>query len=270
MTAHLDWLPIPLRPFAETAIEVVAADPRIVGLMAGGSAIDEAMDEFSDLDLVIIARDEHQATILVEAKSFAARLGPLLSAFTGEHVREPRLLLCLYGPPIQRVDLKFIAERDLDQRVEDARILWQRDQALDEALARTNAIWPTNSPQWMEDRFWTWVHFSAAKIGRGELFAFLDEIAFLRRIIIGPLIRMDGGLSPRGVRHIEEIAPELLPQLEATIGDHTRLGCLKALRATVDLYRQLRRDHPEVASCAGAESAVLSYLDEIESRVRSS
>jgi hypothetical protein len=118
----------------------------------------------------------------------------------------------------------------------------------------------------MEDRFWTWVHFSAAKIGRGELFAFLDEIAFLRRIIIGPLIRMDRGLSPRGVRHIEEVAPELLPQLQATIGDNTGLGCLSALRTTVDLYLQLRRNHPEVVPCSEAESAALDYVAEIEKR----
>jgi predicted nucleotidyltransferase len=236
--------------------------------MAGGSAIDGDMDEFSDLDLVVVAHNKHHTEVLNEAKSFASGLGPLLSAFTGEHVREPRLLLCLYGPPIQRVDLKFIADRDLDHRVEDGRILWQRDSALDAALPRAEALWPSNSPQWMEDRFWTWIHFCAAKIGRGELFAFLDAIAFLRRIVIGPLIRMERGLSPRGVRHIEEIAPELLPRLEATIGDNTRLGCLSALRAIIDLYLQLRESHREVLVRADVESAALSYFIEIESRFR--
>ena len=63
------------------------------------------------------------------------RLGPLLACFTGEHVGEPRLLIALYGPPLLHVDLKFVAERDLDVRVEDGRVLWQRDGALDRALA---------------------------------------------------------------------------------------------------------------------------------------
>jgi hypothetical protein len=31
----------------------------------------------------------------------------LLVGFTGEHVGEPRVLICLYGPPVLHVDLKF-------------------------------------------------------------------------------------------------------------------------------------------------------------------
>lgn len=266
VTLH-DWAPLPLRPIVEAVIAAARADERIIGLTAGGSAIDGSMDEFSDLDFVIVSRDESQPDVLRDSMVFAMKLGPLVSSFTGEHVREPRLLLCLYGPPIQRVDLKFIADKDLDHRVEDGRILWQRNGAIDAAYQRVNAIWPLVSAQWIEDRVWTWIHFSAAKIGRGELFAFLDEVTFLRRIITGSLIAQDRGYLPRGVRHIERIAPDLIPQLEATIGDHTTLGCLKALRAMVDLYHQVRSNHPEVVPSNGAESAVLDYLAEIEARM---
>lgn len=70
------------------------------------------MDEFSDLDFVVVCDDEHQADLLRDAPAFAAELGPLLSTFTGEHVGEPRLLICLYGPPMLRVDLKFVAVTD--------------------------------------------------------------------------------------------------------------------------------------------------------------
>src|SRR5262249_39597894 len=80
----------------------------------------------SDLDFVVICRDEHQPELLREAPAFAARLGPLLAWFTGEHVGEPRLLITLYGPPPLHVDLKFVADADLGHRGEDGRILWQR------------------------------------------------------------------------------------------------------------------------------------------------
>ena len=49
------------------------------------------MDEISDLDLVVVCRDEHQPELLRDTPAFAARLGPLLACFTGEHVGEPRL-----------------------------------------------------------------------------------------------------------------------------------------------------------------------------------
>jgi len=80
---------------------------RIVGVTIGGSAVIGAMDEFSDLDFVVVCRDDAQSDVVSEAHDFARRLGPLLAAFAGEHVGEPRLLIALYGPPLLHVDLKF-------------------------------------------------------------------------------------------------------------------------------------------------------------------
>ena len=223
-TADLEWAPPPARPLVTAAIAAAQADPRVVGLAAGGSAAAGVMDEFSDLDLVVVGRDEHHPDLLRGAPAFAARLGPLLSAFTGEHVRDPRLLLCLYGPPPLRVDLLVVADRDLDRRVEDGRLLWQRDGALDAALRRAPAVWPPVDPQWMEDRVWTWVHNGAAKAGRGELFACLEELAFLRRTVLGPLVARSRGRRALGVRRLERIAPDLVPAMAATVGDHTVPG----------------------------------------------
>lgn len=46
--------------------------------------------------------------IMAQRMAFAGTLGHLLHAFTGEHVGEPRLLICLFGPQLLHVDLKFI------------------------------------------------------------------------------------------------------------------------------------------------------------------
>ena len=43
-----------------------------------------------------------------ERRTIAESCGGLLAAFTGEHVGEPRLLICLYGPPLAHVNLKFV------------------------------------------------------------------------------------------------------------------------------------------------------------------
>jgi hypothetical protein len=266
-TTYLDWAPALARPLVKAAIAAARADPRIVGLAAAGSAAAGVMDEFSDLDFVVVFRDEYHADLLREAPAFAASLGPLLSSFTGEHVREPRLLLCLYGPPLLHVDLNFIADRYLDHRVEDGRILWQRDGALDTAYRRNPSAWPSVDPQWMEDRFWTWIHAGATKLGRGELFHCLEVLAFLRRTVFGPLIAQRRGERANGVRRIEQIAPDLVPAMAATIGEHTAGSCLNALHAAVDLYQQLRGESPTIVRRTGAESAVLTYLAEIEARL---
>ena len=277
-----DWAPPAARPMVEAVIAAARADPRIVGLMVGGSAVTGTMDEFSDLDFVVVCRDEHQPELLKEAPAFAAGLGPLLACFTGEHVGEPRLLIALYGPPPLHVDLKFVADRDLDDRVEDGLVLWQRDGAVEAALRRAEAVWPRRDPQWIEDRFWVWVYYGATKIGRGELFECLDVLAAFRGMVFGPLIALGRGQRAAGVRRLERLAPDLVPALAATVGDHTPEGCLAALRASVDLYRRLRGDsegsgEPRRGAPVGsaglvrradAEAAVLDYLDQIEARVR--
>jgi Nucleotidyltransferase domain len=266
MTAA-DWAPPHTRWLVQAVTATTQADPRIVGLTVGGSAATGTMDEFSDLDFVVVCRDEHQPDLLRDAPAFAARLGPLLACFTGEHVGEPRLLITMYGPPPLHVDLKFVADSDLDQRVEDGLIVWQRDDALDAALRRAPPAWPRPDRQWIEDRFWVWVHYGAAKLGRGELFECLDMLAALRSIIFGPLIAQARGHRAAGVRRIEQMAPDLAPALEATVGDHTPRGCAAALRASVALYRQLRGDAAGLVRRTSAEAASLDYLAQIEARL---
>jgi hypothetical protein len=119
------------------------------------------------------------------------------------------------------------------------------------------------TPQWIEDRFWTWVHYGAAKIGRGELFEALDMLAFLRARVLGPLIAQRRGYRAQGVRRIEQLAPDLVPALQAAVGDHMAAGCAAAIRAAIDLYHLLREEASDVVPRTGAESASLEYLSQI-------
>ena len=266
--AAFAWAPAAARPLVAAAAAAAAADPRVVGLLATGSAATGGMDEFSDVDVVIVCRDGDEAVLRRELGAFAAGLGPLLAGFTGEHVGEPGLLICLYGPPLVHVDLKVVDDAGLDTRTEDGAVLWQRDGALDRALARAPAEWPAADPQWIEDRFWVWVHYAATKVGRGELFECLDMLAFVRATVLGPLIAQARGRRAAGVRRLEQVAPDLVPALEATLGDHTAPGCTEALRAAIALYRSLRDDGPAPTRRTAAERAAEGYLTEIEQRVR--
>jgi hypothetical protein len=253
-------------PILAAVLAAAERDPRLVGVIVTGSAATGTMDEFSDVDLVIVCRDGDEEDLVREAPRFAAGLGPLLACFTGEHVGEPRLLISLYGPPLLHVDLTFVADADLDLRVEDGVVLWQRERALDAALARAPAAWPPPDPQWIEDRFWIWIHYAAAKVGRGELLECLDMLAFVRATVLGPLIAVARGHRAAGVRRLERIAPDLLPELHATVAEPTPRGCLEALQAAVSLYRGLRRDDPAVARRGDAEDASVAYLAALAER----
>jgi hypothetical protein len=250
-------------------IETVSADPRIVGLSLAGSTASGDMDEFSDVDTVIVSTDDSHPELLAGAREFAAGLGPLLAAFTGEHVGEPRLLIALYGPPLLHVDFKFVAQGDLAVRVEDGVVAWERDGLVTAALEKSQPVWPAPQPQWIEDRFWVWVHYCAAKIGRGELFECLDGLGMLRGLALGPLLARHAGLRPQGVRRLERIAPGEVPALAATIGDHTPEGCADALRAAIELYRRLREGE-DVEPRAAAEAETVAYLEDVSRAARPS
>ena len=109
--------PAPLRDFLSRALPVFRADARFVGVAASGSAITGQMNEFSDLDLVVAVEPMAFPEVMTQRKSLAASLGDLVASFTGEHVGEPRLLICLYAPGPLHVDLKFVALPDVNPRV---------------------------------------------------------------------------------------------------------------------------------------------------------
>lgn len=261
MTISTDQVPMHLRQFAQAVVAEAAADDRLLAVLAGGSIASGTSDEYSDLDLVLVCTPQGQAECLADARSFARKLGPLLTSFTGEHVGEPRLLIALYGPPLAHVDLKFVTADDLRDRVEDGVVLWQRDDTVDQVLAESKAEWPQPDPQWIEDRFWAWVHYTAVKIDRGELFEALEALGAIRSAAIAPLAVHGRTPKPSGVRRLETLAPELLPDLRSTVATVDRADCLRALKASVELYRKVRdTSGVAVERRLDAERAVVEHL----------
>lgn len=264
MTLSTKALPqTPLQDFASGAIDIVATDGRFIGLLAGGSAITGNTDAYSDLDLILVVHDDAYADVLTRRRGFAETLGDLLYAFTGEHVGEPRLLICLYGNPVLHVDLKFVTIGDLDQRIENPIILWDSDGTIAERLSRGSACWPNKDPEWFEERFWVWVHYAATKLGRGELFEVIDMLAFLRGQVLGPLAMRRVGADQRGVRRLEAVAPHMMASMAATVGNHSDEACATALRNAIRLYMDLREDRPPVNRRPENEAEVLAYVEAI-------
>src|SRR5262249_60143337 len=88
------------RALVGRVIDAAIGERRVVGLALGGSAVVGGIDQFSYLDFVVVCRPEDQASLLSDARQFAARVGHLLASFTGEHIAQPRVPVSLYGPPL--------------------------------------------------------------------------------------------------------------------------------------------------------------------------
>jgi hypothetical protein len=255
------------RTFIDRAVKVLSTDSRIIGVAAAGSYADDNMDEFSDVDLIIAADPQHAAEVSAQRQKIAASLGHLLAGFTGEHVGEPRVLICLYGPPLLHVDLKFVALPDAAKRVDDPIVIWERDKRLTQVLQQKEAVYPCPDLQWVEDRFWIWIHYAAAKIGRAEFFEALAFLAFLRTNVLGPLGLKALGLRPSGVRRIEALAPPLANELKATVATLEPASLLTAVRACMLIYKRLSTaNRTPIEHRQAAETAAVDYLATIERR----
>ena len=254
--------------FANNAKKVLATDDNVTGLAVGGSWLTNQIDEFSDLDLILITKEK-----ISDDKSkmiaYAKRLGHFLSGFTGEHVGEPRVLICLYDNPILHVDIKFLILEELNPRVETPTILLDKDGQLQSFIDKTNSAFPYPSYQWIEDRFWTWVHYGLLKIGRGEYVEAFDFLGFLRMTVFGPLLHIKNGNLPRGVRKVEtELSDKDFDNLKSTIPSFNKKSLLDSLRNSVHLYRQLRVTlfNDTVQLQSETEKGVMRYFDKIENR----
>jgi len=246
----------------DRVVAAVRDDPRFDALLASGSLVTGGFDEQSDLDLILVVRAEVQAAVMAERRDFAAGLGELLAAFTGEHVGEPRLLICLYGPPLLHVDLKFVATNDLGGFPERPLVLWARDDAdLRRRLDAMEIKSASRTAQWFEDRTWLWLHYSATKMQRGEYFEALSGLDFFRDVVLGPMLRRNAGERPRGLRRIEG-SPGARDRLLPTLAAYDRAAIAEALRRTIALYMELRAADPPPVPTAHMPQGLLDYIDE--------
>ncbi|MBO3696901.1 nucleotidyltransferase domain-containing protein [Roseivirga sp. E12] len=256
------------REFALNAQKALQEDEDVIGLAVAGSWLTNELDEYSDLDLILVT--QHR---LSDDKSkmleYATRLGKLLNGFTGEHVGEPRVLICLYDEPLLHVDIKFLTLEEFGPRVEDPILMIDRDGQLSSIMSETKAEFPYPDYQWIEDRFWTWIHYALLKIGRGEHTEAFDFSAFMRMVVFGPLLHIKNSNQPRGVRKAETtLSTEDFDKLKATLPTYDKASLLSSLRNSVKLYKQLQRSlfGSDIRLATMTEESVMKYFDQIESK----
>lgn len=262
-------LPASHAAFLDHACGILSADSRLHSVLAGGSMVHGGMDAFSDLDFVLVVEEDAYPEVLASRVEVARRLGSLLSAFTGEHVGEPRLLICLYGPELLHIDLKFVTLADLDRLVERPVILWSRDMAAVAArLDRAEIAWPNRDPDWFEARAWIWLHYGAARALRGELFEAISMLAFFRDQVLGPMLHRRAGRPQRGVRRVEAYGLDETGQLAATVAA-SDVGSVKAsLMAAIKLYLELRADDPPQQDVKDMPEALFRFIGRSETTAR--
>lgn len=253
------------RQFVDSTVETLKSDSRFIGLAIAGSWVRDEIDKFSDLDMVIVCADS-SIPDPQEMQSFADKLGDVVSSFTGEHVGEPSLLICLYKDPLMHVDLKFSTDSELLKRPYDPVVVWERESVVSDIIAEVQATPAVPDLQWIEDRFWTWVHYGALRMGRSELFELVGFLGFIREHVLGPLALHAAGFPPYGVRRIEQYIPEFVVRLEKTVPAYDLASCYSALLVSIEIYKELRGELlGSVVPNTIAESESMKFLNRVAS-----
>jgi predicted nucleotidyltransferase len=255
------------KQFADRAVQVLRHDETVLGLAVGGSWLTNELDKFSDLDLILVTK-EKISNDSSKMLSFAERIGDLLNGFTGEHVGEPRLLICLYDNPLLHVDIKFLTLDELSERIETPVVLFDTDNQLQTVLMESEPNFPYPEYQWIEDRFWIWIHYALLKIGRGEYLEAFDFPGFLRMTVFGPLLHIKNRNLPRGMRKVEaQLMQPDLSDLRSTIPAYDRESLIRSLGSAVYLYKKLSHllFGDDIVLQKATEEKVMGYFKEIKS-----
>lgn len=248
--------------FINKVVEKIKDDKEVLGLAVAGSWITNEIDEYSDVDLILFTNEKISGE-KEKMTAYAARFGKLISAFTGEHVGEPRVLICLYDDPLLHVDIKFLTLEEYTSRIENPVIVFERNDAISRLHAASEAKWPYPNYQWIEDRFWTWVNYAALKLGRGEDFEALDFLSYIRMMVLAPLLQIKNGNLPRGLRKVEtKLSTNDFETLKSTIASYDKASIFEALDNSIVLYRSLRTNlfDDSIQLQKIAEEKVMGYL----------
>lgn len=243
--------------FVINVLPRIQQDPRLAGVAIAGSMARGTPDEYSDVDLIVVVQDSAFDSVMIERFTLIEAWAKVVIGFTGEHVGEPRLVITLVGPPLLHVDFKFVSASSFAERDDEPVILWDRDGSL--AHRSHNPAPEPLDLQWIEDRFWVWVHYGATKLGRGELFEVINFLNYLREAVLAPLITNRIGAPARGVRHLEALAPDEATALRTTVCGYDQNEAGQSLLATVELYRRWL-DHTTIDRRHDAERYAVEYL----------
>lgn len=80
---------------------------------------------------------------------------------------------------------------------------------------------------------------------------------------MGPLILVQKGHLPRGVRRIEMFALDYSLDLQKTVASYDRDSCAKALEAAIFLYQSLRKSGGTLKRNDEAEKLAIGYLKKV-------
>lgn len=267
----LDLLP-EHRTILEQALACYVPDDRVAGVMLYGSLAIGQGDEFSDIDLNILAVPKHRTELLTQAPETMRTFGDTLFVFRADHL-SPTQVVAHYANHV-KLDLDFVLSEELgvyaerrhhrifkDSTGELAKVLEQSAVLSDHYEVTPDQLLDLNQ------RFWPWCYYAAAKATRGELWEAHALLEFIRGWTLPRLAVWLDGRPPMGYRRIEQrVSPQWLAGWDRTLAAPQLEVILNGLGSLIELFLNLRQplaDRLSLAFDRAAETAMCRRLMEL-------
>ncbi len=181
-------------------VEYFQHDARVPGLLLGGSFAVGSPDFYSDLDLYVIARDEHFADLLAQKQTAAAAAGRVLTGFVPDHLGPggEEMYIAVYDGPV-KADFNYVRRSTVkpNWKLATRLVLKDTDGTLADAILASASLTPPppsiETLEALHNKFWTWCWHVFGKIARGELWEALDGVHAIRSLAWGALRVGKGG-----------------------------------------------------------------------------
>lgn len=247
------------RAILQRAIAFAETDPRILGL-----ALHYQQNNWNAEEMVLVTSAESFHRTAPHLKEIAASFGSLVLAYEPVGHTASRELICLFDDPVDRIDLIVMPLENLPLTY--STILCQKGKALTDLLAGQRTVPPHVDLQWMEDRFWVWLHSAANSLREGALFETLEQIGNLRSQILAPLVLCKNKQPTDQLAALEEKGGEDLGSLRATVPLYDARSCEISLREAAKLYVGLRETlaPDSLKRHQRAELAVMRHLHAVK------
>lgn len=234
------------KAIAESALNLLQQDKRILGIYLSGSFACGNPDRYSDLDFYILVPADIRSRIELDHAQLRRQVGDVISDFPATHLGDPHQFITFYRAdyPVH-VDYQYRVKNELIPRNEDKDVLILLDTSdtLKEWRCLCQKTKKPYSPteerlQYFEDRFWAWCVYTDSKIKRGELWEARDAIEYMRNNVLVKLACQARSLRPEGNRRIEiKLSKKTLSTLESTLQKgHSHEAYADALLALAKCY----------------------------------
>ena len=233
-------------------VEACSADDRVVAAFLCGSRARGEADEYSDLDLCVITRDEAFESVMAERAAFVRQLGEPMFM---EDFGLDRIAFFILSDGTE-CELVFGREGALDQIDVGTFIT-----LVDKRGILDGAEFPLPQPDPDERREqlrqvlnWFWhdlSHFMTA-LGRGELWWACGQLEALRRYCVN-LLRIEHGVAAQeeAYEKLEKAVP--VSDLAALQPSFCPMEREAMLKAALDIVKFFREHAPRVARAYGSE-----------------